>query len=272
VPRASAREPAPPPPPAIWGGRGLVIGLGLVSIALIAAAIVLAVRGSAGDTSAAIDETATRLVENSAVTDRGELVSPPPSSAHTVPAAPVQPAPAPPAPPPAVAVSARPPTPPPPARPAARRIEKPPSPAAASHVVVPAPPASPESSPPEPAVVGSAPRPSNNVWVGRYSCAQGATALRLAINATTDTTVTATFTFGPLPENPGVRRGSFRMVGQARASGASVEYDLRPTAWIDRPDGYVMVGVSATKNGASLHGTIRAAGCGALDATLAGSD
>jgi hypothetical protein len=110
------------------------------------------------------------------------------------------------------------------------------------------------------------------VWVGRYTCAQGATALRLAIDATTDTSVTAIFSFGPLPENPSVRRGSYRMIGHARANSTRVEYDLRPTEWIDRPEGYLMVGVSATKDGANLHGTIRAAGCGALEATLVGSD
>jgi serine/threonine protein kinase len=245
VPQVPSTNPASPMPPATSYRAWLAIGLSVTSLALIAAAIVVAARGHRDNASAAVDDSTPPRPAKNVVVDRGEVVVLPPD-------------PPPPTPPPTLS-----PTPPPPApaQPSAKRTPR----AAAAHTPTPPPPA-----PPERAAVAESPAPSSTVWAGRYTCAQGATALRLAIDSTADT-VTAIFSFGPLPENPNVRRGSYRMVGRAHASGEHIDYDLRPAGWIDQPDGYTMVGLSATADRTSVHGTIRAAGCGALDATLVGS-
>lgn len=79
-------------------------------------------------------------------------------------------------------------------------------------------------------------------WTGKYICAQGITALRLTIEkASTAGAVIATFSFGPLPENPEVPKGTYRMHGTYDA--ASRRLQLSADKWIDQPFGYAMVGL-----------------------------
>lgn len=73
-------------------------------------------------------------------------------------------------------------------------------------------------------------------WTGSYTCAQGPTDLSLTVTRTGEH-LWATFAFGPLPENPEVPSGAFRMFGTVR--GRRVE--LSPGGWLVRPAHYVTV-------------------------------
>ena len=90
-------------------------------------------------------------------------------------------------------------------------------------------------------------------WVGTYTCAQGPTDLSLTITRTGEH-VWATFAFGPLPENPTVPVGAFRMGGFVE--GRTVR--LEPNEWIVRPARYVPVGLSGQidRRTGELHGKV----------------
>ena len=84
-------------------------------------------------------------------------------------------------------------------------------------------------------------------WQGTYVCAQGVTGVNLTIDERCrgDTcTLAAIFEFGEVKENPGVPHGSYKMIGESHG----LVYTLKPDAWIERPDGYIMVGLTATKD------------------------
>ena len=102
-------------------------------------------------------------------------------------------------------------------------------------------------------------------WQGTYTCAQGVTGVNLTIDARCngDTcALTAIFEFGEVKENPGVPHGSYRMVGESKG----LEYTLRPDKWIERPDHYYMVGLTATKDpkAHTLNGRIDDTWCGGI--------
>ena len=78
-------------------------------------------------------------------------------------------------------------------------------------------------------------------WTGKYICTQGITALRLSIAQGAGETITATFSFGPLPENPEVPKGAYRMTGTYDP--ASRHMTLSGVKWIHAPPDYVMVGL-----------------------------
>ena len=79
-------------------------------------------------------------------------------------------------------------------------------------------------------------------WVGRYICNQGVTALHLTIQKTgAGKGVTATFNFGPPPENPDVPKGAYAMRGTYDP--ASRRIKLEGDRWINQPFGYLMVGL-----------------------------
>jgi predicted Ser/Thr protein kinase len=108
------------------------------------------------------------------------------------------------------------------------------------------------TAPPDIPVVGT--------WRGSYVCAQGTTGLLLTIAALGTDQLTATFSFYPVAENPTVPRGSFTMTGVYR-NGRMTLYGDR---WVDRPPGYLMVGLTATPGSGSpsrLHGTVTQPGC-----------
>jgi hypothetical protein len=78
-------------------------------------------------------------------------------------------------------------------------------------------------------------------WVGRYNCTQGITALSLIVAHGEGQAITATFNFGPVPENPEVPTGSYRMTGTYDA--ATRHMKLSGVKWINAPLGYAMVGL-----------------------------
>src|SRR5688572_5758440 len=81
-------------------------------------------------------------------------------------------------------------------------------------------------------------------WVGKYICGQGVTRLDLEIRqdpAGKANAITATFRFGPLPENPEVPKGAYRMEGTYDP--ASRRVLLEGVKWIEYPQNYIMVGL-----------------------------
>lgn len=121
--------------------------------------------------------------------------------------------------------------------------------------------------------IASAPKPIDEhrhrvtIWQGRYTCSQGPTALTLTLFTVSDG-VEATFDFGPLPENPNVPHGSYKLKGKARPyERGEYSLELAPVEWIDRPGAYVMVGLNAitTNEHRGLRGRIAHATCGELE-------
>jgi hypothetical protein len=99
-------------------------------------------------------------------------------------------------------------------------------------------------------------------WEGAYQCAQGRTRLRLLIKEQQAgaTSIEAVFSFSPHPSNPGTPSGSYEMGG----SYADGSLELSGVRWIDEPEGYIMVGLSAKITGdrpTRIRGTVRGSGC-----------
>jgi len=124
---------------------------------------------------------------------------------------------------------------------------------------------------PEPAQVAQpvvqAPQHRSTRWKGRYVCAQGATALVLTIESG-DHAIAATFEFGPLPENPKVPHGSYKMHGTVtRLSNGEFTVTLEPDRWIEHPADYFMVGLQATtaEEHSVLRGKITNATCAEVE-------
>ena len=134
----------------------------------------------------------------------------------------------------------------------------------------------PQAPPPEaaaaPAQVGPPPGAEvhRSQWRGTYTCAQGATAVELSVEqrcGAVGCQVAAVFEFGPLAENPSVPHGSYRMLGEITTDGdGNAVLTLRPEAWIDEPDGYMMVGLTATSDHDQrlLHGHMDNPSCGEI--------
>jgi hypothetical protein len=104
-------------------------------------------------------------------------------------------------------------------------------------------------------------------WSGTYTCAQGVTDLRLAIFQTTASRVTAVFKFSADSTNPGVPSGRYWVSGTYhRRSGRVV---LRPSRWIKRPAGYIMVGLSGdvADGNASISGKVLNSACSTFTVT-----
>jgi len=93
-------------------------------------------------------------------------------------------------------------------------------------------------------------------WTGKYICTQGITALRLNIAQGAGDAITATFNFGPLPENPEVPKGAYRMAGTYDP--ASRRMKLSGVKWIHAPPDYAMVGLDGrmTASGDTISGYV----------------
>jgi hypothetical protein len=103
-------------------------------------------------------------------------------------------------------------------------------------------------------------------WTGSYVCSQGETGLRLVIQAVPDGTLTATFNFYAVPDNPGVPSGSFTMTGTYSAAGVALTHDQ----WISQPAGYEMVDLSSgppIQDGTVLAGSVTTPGCSTFTVT-----
>lgn len=84
-------------------------------------------------------------------------------------------------------------------------------------------------------------------WVGTYNCSRktkGITGLTLNIS-TNSTAMRATFNFYPSQQNPNAKSGSFYLSGRFSEDGSFI---LQPEAWIKRPKGYRMIGMSGKIN------------------------
>ncbi len=92
-------------------------------------------------------------------------------------------------------------------------------------------------------------------WVGTYTCAQGRTGLTLTLSAGIMGQLDARFEFYPVPGNPSVPSGAYRMAGWLTTDG---HLALVGVEWIRRPPDYVMVGLSGRLAGGGrvLAGTV----------------
>jgi hypothetical protein len=119
-----------------------------------------------------------------------------------------------------------------------------------------------------PTAVARAPFPLRSAWAGTYECTQGTTAVVLTLEAKRDGSLAAIFEFGPTPENPTVPTGSYQLRGTIRAGKeGTFEIALDPYEWIDAPDGYIMVSMSAhsSRKWQRLVGSIQHPSCGGID-------
>jgi hypothetical protein len=99
-------------------------------------------------------------------------------------------------------------------------------------------------------------------WVGYYDCAQGKTGLSLTMEAQPGGVVSGTFEFFPVPENPRVPTGSYKVKGSV--SGRKVA--LAGAEWIQQPPGYATVGLAGdvSSDGDTYAGKIQNSSCGAF--------
>ena len=116
---------------------------------------------------------------------------------------------------------------------------------------------------PSPTSTGSASPGRRDVagrWKGTYTCAQGLTGFDLDISDEGGGAVSAIFSFGPVESNPGVPDGRYSMTGRLDPRSLT----LTPEAWIEKPAGYVMVGLVAELPGEDpevLSGTVTGSAC-----------
>lgn len=111
-----------------------------------------------------------------------------------------------------------------------------------------------------PSTAGSV-RPESRTWRGSYTCGQGDTGLEVTLVPVGEDRFEGTLSFFPLPANPGVPRGCYRVTGQADAATRSIE--LRGGRWVRQPPGYHTVDLSG-RIGAdhSISGRVLAEECG----------
>ena len=96
-------------------------------------------------------------------------------------------------------------------------------------------------------------------WIGRYVCAQGETDLDLHIDRVMGDSIDATFEFSHGPSGAG---GVYRMRGTIGPGG---QVTLVPGAWIERPSGYISVGMHGDVRGAVFAGRMDHASCSTFD-------
>jgi hypothetical protein len=103
--------------------------------------------------------------------------------------------------------------------------------------------------------------PETRTWRGSYSCGQGETGLEVTLRSLGQDRLEGTMSFFPLPTNPGVPRGCYRVTGQADAATRTIQ--LRGGEWVRQPPGYHVVDLSG-RIGAdhSISGQVLSEGCG----------
>ena len=106
-----------------------------------------------------------------------------------------------------------------------------------------------------PAWVRTDARSLTGTWAGTYECAQGPTGVVLTLRGDVEGSLTATFRFSAVPENPDVPTGRYEMAGAQYADGRVV---LVGTRWTSRPPDYVMVDFDGWTDagGDALRGTV----------------
>jgi hypothetical protein len=112
---------------------------------------------------------------------------------------------------------------------------------------------------PAPPAAPSCPLRAGWSFAGSYLCAQGDTAVTLRVMEVLGTSVRAEFVFAHAPT---------RVAGRFTLRGTCVgdEVTLAPEAWVQRPEGYIMVGMrGALSAGATRYeGAMTHASCGAF--------
>lgn len=103
----------------------------------------------------------------------------------------------------------------------------------------------------------------NQIWEGRYLCAQGETALMLRILEVSANELKARFEFAH--EESGVS-GSYDMSGRFDPRSGRVTFT--PDKWVQRPPSYVSVGMSGAVREKVFSGRIDHETCGEFSVTL----
>ncbi|MGE0530333.1 MAG: hypothetical protein AB7G40_06960 [Hyphomonadaceae bacterium] len=93
---------------------------------------------------------------------------------------------------------------------------------------------------------------ATGTWRGQYYC-NGLADLELQLTESTDRTVTGRFDF-----NVSGNRGSYEVRGRRGQDGS---LELRPTRWIEQPDGFIAVGVRGVIEGDTYSGEVRHDAC-----------
>jgi len=107
------------------------------------------------------------------------------------------------------------------------------------------------------AVTQALPMRGGEEWFGTYVCAQGPTNLELHIHTVMDDgTIDGVFEFA---HDPSGASGSYRLHGTIDTSG---NVHLAPSSWIQRPSGYVAVGMTGRVRGDAFTGRIDHTQCG----------
>lgn len=107
-------------------------------------------------------------------------------------------------------------------------------------------------------VAPATPMHSGEQWVGTYECAQGQTDLALHIDMVTPRSVDAIFEFSHAPSGAA---GAYKVHGSVDASG---NVRLVPGPWLNRPQGYVSVGMSGRVREDAFTGRIDHPTCGSF--------
>ncbi|SIR01919.1 hypothetical protein [Marinobacterium stanieri] len=97
-------------------------------------------------------------------------------------------------------------------------------------------------------------------WAGSYKCGQGLTAATLKVVGFNGLSGNAEFSFGNLPGKHNAAQGSYTL---KISKTSELSYQLTPIAWLERPNGYSMVGFRVQMNGpgTELSGTVDTPQC-----------
>lgn len=111
--------------------------------------------------------------------------------------------------------------------------------------------------------------PQTRTWRGSYVCGQGESGLEVTLRPLGQGRLAGTLSFFPLPANPTVPRGCFRVTGQADAAGG---IELRGSQWVRRPPDYHMIDLSG-RLGANdgISGRVVDGACGQFQVQLVSS-
>jgi hypothetical protein len=84
----------------------------------------------------------------------------------------------------------------------------------------------------------------SGIWTGRYHCAEGDTAVTVALTVEDGGAAHGTFAFGNLPGRSNVQPGKYLIAGRYYQRGGSLQ--MEPVGWIDKPPGYTQLGFALT--------------------------
>jgi hypothetical protein len=84
----------------------------------------------------------------------------------------------------------------------------------------------------------------SGIWTGSYHCAQGDTAVTVALTVEDGGAAHGTFAFGNLPGRSNVKPGKYLIEGRYDQRGGSLR--MEPVGWIDKPPGYTQLGFALT--------------------------